>query len=135
MAQSSESNLPRPPLLPRLTEATMLGAMAPYEAALERMSSSQLTQELTRINALMQQQAQSTTESLLRAKLEQESQPHASSTRTPDPSPDQDRGRPTTRSPQPSPLDLLAASSRMGPRLAARLTLASARAQARRNER
>ena len=45
--------------------------------------------------------------------------------------PSMDRGRPASPFPPPSPLDLLSASSRLGPRLAAKLVAASARSAAR----
>lgn len=118
--------------LPQPREPDYVKPMAAYETALGKMSTDQLLAELTRINSLASTRAQSSVDDLLARKLESESQVHASSPRTePQYRAPVDRGRPTSQSRPPSPLELLANSSRISQRLAGKLTLASARATAR----
>lgn len=114
-------------------------AFASYRTSLALLTPERLMEELTRVNALLQDQSSS----LLTGQLWQASlsaidrlDPAGEPTSTTpfDPAPD----RPTSRlSPAPpmSAISLLAGTGRLGPRLAAKLVVSSARAQSRRMER
>jgi hypothetical protein len=100
------------------------------------MSPDQLLAHLTQINAAMEADRQTRMASLLASRSEHLSsldQPVLSSTATATrPSP-MDRAAAPSPSPALSAVDLLASSQRLGPKLAQRLLMASARAQARRS--
>ena len=118
--------------------------MTDYQRTLERMSQDQLRAELTRINALLEQQSRMAiretiehgTSVALSDWIQSLDRPVLRSTAPELPSSNSARGRAAQASPRsrpPSPLDLLAKSARMGPRLAAKLVAASARSASRRN--
>jgi hypothetical protein len=111
---------------------------AGYRTALASLTIPQLMDRLAEINR--QQQALSLSMGLPQASslstfTEALDRPVLSSMgmATPVGSPSMDRGSAPSPSPQQSPLDQLAASRRLGPRLAERLALAGARAEARRS--
>ena len=100
----------------------------------EQLTMEALTAELARINSLQESLSRSSVSAMLDRAISSLDQPVLRSRRTAVPSRSPDRGQPTT-SPSPlSALDRLLTSSRMGPRLAAKVTIASARAQGRRKD-
>jgi len=100
------------------------------ERAYEGWSSERLLEELTRINALLATQ----TRSVVTANIQQPDldQPVIRSPKMADLSRPPDHDRQRSQTPQPTAVDLLIGGKRMGPRLAQKLTLASARARTRR---
>ncbi len=100
------------------------------ERAYEGMSQDRLLEELTRINGLLATQTRSVVTQQIQPDLDQ---PVIRSQKMDVPSrpPDHER-RPSPPS-QPGALDLLISGHRMGPRLARKLTLASARARTKRS--
>lgn len=117
------------PMTPEREDATWDG----YRLALGRMSNAELMQNLTELNATMQQQSRETLTSLLRDSLSSLDRPVLSSTPAVSLYPPVDRGAPVSPSrQQPSALDLLARSRSLAPRVASKLVLASSRARARR---
>lgn len=117
------------PMTPEREDATWDG----YRLALGRMSNAELMQNLTELNATMQQQSRETLTSLLRDSLSSLDRPVLSSTPAVSLYPPVDRGAPVSLSrQQPSALDLLARSRSLAPRVASKLVLASSRARARR---
>ena len=108
-----------------------------YQQALSFLSPDKLMAELSRVNALIESQSKS----LLTGALWQGShseidrQGPAPEPLSMDPSA-QDHDRPASRpSPPPTAASLLAGTGRVGPRLASKLIISSARAQTRRRER
>jgi len=99
------------------------------ERAYEGMSRERLLAELTRINEALATQTRSAVTQQLMPDLDQ---PVIRSQRTADPSRPPDRGHPPSQTPPPGALDLLISGHRMGPRLASKLALASARSRTRR---
>jgi len=120
--------------LPPISEDETRRLYEGYERTLGRMSQAQLMAELTRVNAAL---ASSTSPALLpdlATKVADEYRPLARSSRTASPTPPsstEDRGREPSQ-PSPSALDLLAGRANLSRRVAGRLVLAQARAQARR---
>ncbi len=100
------------------------------ERAYEGMSQERLLAELTRINEALATQ----TRSVVTANLTQPDldQPVIRSQRMDAPSRPPDHERQRSQPSQPGALDLLISGHRMGPRLARKLTLASARARTKR---
>jgi len=127
---------PLPTLSPLSTE-DLRRMFDGYQTALTLLPPQTLMQELARVNALIESQSSN----LLTGTLWQASH---SAIDQPDHSPeplstgqsDRDHDRPTSPQPRPaSATDLLAGTGRIGPRLAAKLVVSSARAQARRQAR
>jgi len=120
---------------PPMDDLTTAELARQYEKVLTRLTIPQLLGQLTQINGLLQAQSQvSVTEALL-AHSRSADQPGAALTPKAIQSPSTDRAQPaspgsTTR---PAAWELLSASQRLGPRLAAKLVIASARAQQRRS--
>ena len=115
--------------LPAIDESTLPELWRQYERALERLTPQQLMEQLTAINSGLQPQPTSTLSNLLLDRLHSADQPVVSSTTKATPSSaDRDRPAASRPSPPPSPIELLSRSQRLGPRLAAKLVLASARA-------
>lgn len=136
MASSPPTNSP-PPLPPpgrndpdRSWEA--------YRWALSRLTIPELLEHLTRINAAQEAQARSLTATTaaslpsLADSLSSLDRIAPGPTAPASPWPTDRGGGPSPASPQPSAVDRLAATAKLGPRIAARLLLASARAQRRR---
>lgn len=120
-----------PSSLPVIDEATMPEMWRQYEQALSRLSPEQLMAQLTAINSGLQAQSTWPVQSLLEARLQSADQPLVRSVpKVSRPSMDRAAAAASPSLP-PSSLDLLSRSQRLGPRLAAKLVLASARAQAR----
>jgi hypothetical protein len=109
-----------------------------YQRWLAMLDQQQLASHLTEINAQLQSQATArilSTSQALSDYRQTVDRPVVSSTPTASPSSLMDRARePFPGSPAPDALSLLSSSQRLGPRLAARLVLASARAAARKDE-
>lgn len=121
-------------------EAAIEGAFEHYRTALRTMDRTALLAHLTEINAQLESQRRETLSSALDPSAVLSGLPSSidlpvlrSIERDPPSSPRGREAQASPRSPQPSPLDLLARSSRIGPRLAAKLVAASARASARRS--
>lgn len=122
------------------TEEAIEAGFARYQTALQGMDRSTLLRHLTEINGQLEAQRSSILSNVLAPTaglsdfLTAIDRPqHRSIETDPRSSP---RGREAQASPRsrpPGPLDLLAGSSRLGPRLAAKLVAASARASAKRN--
>lgn len=128
MAPPPPTDWPRP-----MTEAQLHASFASYQRGLAMLSPSELMAELSRVSALLERQSnQALTSELLRAsssamdRLDPPSDPMAS------PSGSSDRSSPPPTTAEPRSWELLARTSRLGPRLAAKLVVASARASARR---
>lgn len=128
----------QPPTAP-LHPSEIAEAFESYQQTLTGMSTPQLLAELARVNDLLQAQSSSLlTSQLWQAshsaidRLDQAQEPMSMT--SPSPS-EPDPSRPTSRPPQePSKaISLLAGTGRLGPRLAAKLVVSSARAQTRRN--
>lgn len=122
------------------TEAAIVGIFDSYRATLAKLSRPELLAHLTEINGQLETQARQTVANTLAPSaglsdfLTALDRPQIRSIER-DPS-SSHRGRAAQDSPrsQPrSPLDLLAGSSRLGPRLAAKLVAASVRASGRRD--
>lgn len=106
-----------------------------YRQALARMSTPQLMELLATINGQLAAERDRRLSSILGLSstvTEGLDQPVLSSTRMATQHSPMDRGAPPSTFPQPSAVDLLASSQRLGPKLAQRLMLASARAVQRR---
>lgn len=106
-----------------------------YRQALATLSPQQLMELLTTINGQLTMERERRMASILSSSpslSEVLDQPVLSSTRMATQRSPMDRGVPPSTFPQPSAVDLLASSQRLGPKLAQRLMLASARAVRRR---
>lgn len=120
---------------PRINELEIDASARAYEQSLKSLTIPQLHSLLAQINGQLQAQATASVTALLTERLAQESQPLERSTRMPTrSSPPMDRGQAPSPSRPPSPLELLVSGNRIGPRLAGRLVLSSARAVARSRE-
>jgi len=120
---------------PPLNEDQLKASFRSYETALQRLDQSALFAELARVNGLLQEQAQtSLTSLLLRERTSEIDRLDQLSPETESQSSDPaDRPRPSPQSPpQMNSWQLLSGTSRLGPRLAAKLVVSSARAQAKR---
>jgi hypothetical protein len=104
---------------------------APYRQWLSRLTPEQLIAQATELSRQLQSQASSSLSGSLEAYHQSIDRPVLVSTRTADPSRPTDRSAPRSPSPQPSSLDLLSASGRLGPKLAARLVASQRRASER----
>lgn len=113
-----------------------------YRAWLRTATPDQLREQLTKINAALEEQSRTTLQSMVERSgglsdyLTSLDRVQLRSTPPDLPSSHSPRGRGAQGSPRsrpPSPLDLLAGSGRLGPRLAAKLVAASARASRRRD--
>lgn len=132
MGLSQRTILPTPPIL-GLPEP--LEAFASYQRALAMLTPAELHQQLTAVNAALEAEANQRLTSLLQAastradsidSLDQGSPEMEIPWTVPDRSSSQESGAPKTS------WQLLSGTSRLGPRLAAKLVLASAKAQSRR---
>jgi len=125
-----------PPTLPRLREADLPKDIAVFETALSRLSIAQLVTLSTTISAQLQAQAQGAlSQTLLDYHHQTLDSPVLRSTPQATPSSaaaDRPAPRPTSR--QPQAWELLSTSNRLGPRLAAKLVVSSARSQAARRQ-
>lgn len=138
MAQRRPINW-QPPTGP-LDPAEIASAFEGYQQTIQTMPRDQLLAELARVNGLLESQSSN----LLTSQLWQASHsaidrldqpPEPTSMTTGSSRFDADPERPASRpSPEPSrAISLLAGTGRLGPRLAAKLVVSSARAQARKN--
>lgn len=121
--------------LERLSPSHEFQAWQGYAEALSRLSTTQLMELLTSINGQLVAERERQMSSILassRSSEEALDRPVLSSTRTATPRSPMDRGVPPSQFRPPSAVDLLSASQRLGPKLAQRLMIASARAQSRR---
>lgn len=106
-----------------------------YRRALAALSPTQLMELLTSINGQLVAERERQMSSILassQSSVEALDRPVLSSTRMATQRSPMDRGALPSTFPQPSAVDLLSASQRLGPKLAQRLMLASARATSRR---
>jgi hypothetical protein len=129
MVSSQRSSLE--PLSPPQEFETWAG----YRRSLATLSPDQLISLLTTINGQLQEDRIRRMESILSSSQSLEGaldRPVLSSTRLATQHSPMDRGVPPSTFQQPSAVDLLSASQRLGPKLAQRLMLASARATSRR---
>ena len=102
------------------------------ERAYAGMSQDQLLEQLTRINEALGHQTRLDVTQQIRSRVASDlDQPVIRSPKTDAQSRPADHDRQRSRPSQPTALDLLISGKRMGPRLAQRLTLASARARSR----
>lgn len=137
MASSSPRTLTSlPELQPPDNETEIRRSFEGFRLALAQMTPEQLMGQLTTINAALEAEARTrlaaTVSEPLSAYIEKLDRVVLRSTPSEIPSPSpRDRGDPRFPSRQPSPLDLLASSARLGPRLAAKLVVASARSRSR----
>lgn len=121
--------------LPPISSSEIESWTREYERTLTRLSPAQLHSLLAQVNAQLQTSTTQAAVQPLLEKLAAESQPLARYSRTDPPTPPssaQDRGQRPSPSPQPSPLDLLAGRALLARRVAGKLVLAQAKAQARR---
>lgn len=127
---------PLPPSsLPTIDDSGMRTLVDGYESALTRLTPAQLMSQLERLNAAIAQSPSPHREitELMLQKLESESQPLARSSRMAVPiPPSAERGDRTSAPFQESAIDLLAGKAKLARRVAGKLVLAQARAQARR---
>lgn len=130
---------PVPNWQPPNSRAGLARSYQGFQQALRQMSPSQLLELSTRQAAMIQTETAAllqSTLSTLSGYSESQDQPVLSRASTAIPSPDPnrptDRGAPASPIRQPGALDRLAESRRLGPRLAARIVLHSARSEARR---
>lgn len=114
-------------LEPDLPMSDRLPDWSTIERAYERMDRDQLLAELTRINGLLATQTRSVVSA--NVQLPDLDQPVLRSPRMAAPSRPSDHERRASRPSPPTALDLLISGGRMGPRLATKLMLASARSR------
>ncbi len=114
---------------PSLTSSELEDAMAGYQRALPYLSNAELMSQLATINAALESQARESLTSVLLSDYRRTlDQPVLRSPTEGTPSQPADRATPPSPYRPPSPAELLAAAPRTGPRLAARLLAASAKA-------
>lgn len=120
--------------LPRLTDAQVRASYRGYATALGSLTVPQLIAEADRVAALLESQRQTAmTSEMLQARVSSLDSPDQASDPMALPSPESD-DRPSRRSTTSTPEQpwALLSGSRIGPRLAQKLVLASARARSRR---
>lgn len=128
-------DLPPLPLLPPITSENLKESFQSYETSLARLDQPALFAELARVNGALQQQAQSTVISLLQREPSSAIDQLDQLSPMTDPLSDEAADRPRPSQPYPertTSLQLLSGTSRLGPRLAAKLVVASSRARANR---